>query len=132
MPKQPVMPGLRYSPEHEWLDSSRPARVGGSAGATDALGEGVYVDLPEVGSEVVAGEPCGELESTKAVSDLYSPVSGTVVEVNGAVVDDPALVNADPYAAWLFTVEVSGEGELLSAQEYAERFGAEVLSRPPA
>ena len=132
MPRQHIRPHLRYSAEHEWIDAGAPARVGITAVAADALGEVVYVDLPEVGSEVVAGEPCGELESTKAVSDLYSPVSGTVVEVNGAVVDDPALVNADPYAAWLFTVEVSGEGELLSAQEYAERFGAEVLSRPPA
>ena len=121
MPKQPVMPGLRYSPEHEWLDSSRPAV------ATDALGEVVYVDLPEVGSEVVAGEPCGELESTKAVSDLYSPVTGTVASLNEAAVDDPSVINTDPYGeGWLFTVEVTGEGELLSPEEYAERFDAEI------
>nr|WP_300340200.1 glycine cleavage system protein GcvH [Actinomyces sp.] len=124
---QPVHPELRYSTDHEWLTSESPARVGISAVASDALGEVVFVDLPEVGAEVEAGEPCGELESTKSVSDLVSPVTGTVVEVNEAVVDEPGTINKDPYGeGWLFTVEVAQEGELLSAEEYAARFDAEV------
>ncbi|MDO5063445.1 MAG: glycine cleavage system protein GcvH [Actinomyces bowdenii] len=129
MARQTVRPELRYSEEHEWVDSSSPARVGISAVAADALGEVVFAELPEVGGQVSAGQVCGELESTKAVSDLYSPVSGTVVAVNEALEEDPSVINTDPYGAgWLFTVEVSGEGELLSAEDYAERFDAEVLS----
>lgn len=127
MARQPVRPDLRYSEEHEWIDSSTPARVGVTAVAADALGEVVFVDLPQAGSQVSAGEVCGELESTKAVSDLYSPVSGTVVAVNEALEEDPGVINTDPYGqGWLFTVEVSAPGDLLSAQEYAERFDAEV------
>ena len=95
--------------------------------AADALGEVVFVELPEVGAEVEAGQVCGELESTKAVSDLYSPVTGTVASRNDAVVDDPSVINTDPYGeGWLFAVEVTGEGELLSPEEYAERFDAEI------
>ena len=102
--------------------------MGVSAVAADALGEVVFVELPEAGAAVEAGEPCGELESTKSVSDLVSPVTGTVVAVNGAVVDEPGTINADPYGeGWLFAVEVEREGELLSAQEYARRFDAEVV-----
>lgn len=128
MARQPIRPDLRYSAEHEWLDGGNPARVGITAVAADALGEVVFVDLPEVGSEVEAGEVCGELESTKAVSDLYSPVSGTVVAVNEAVVDEPGTINTDPYGeGWLYTVEVSGDAELLSAEEYAEKYDAEIL-----
>ncbi len=128
MARQPIRPELRYSIEHEWLDSAAPARIGITAVAADALGEVVFVDLPEVGSQVEAGEVCGELESTKAVSDLYSPVSGTVTAVNEALEDAPETINSDPYGAgWLFTVEVSSEGELLSAEEYAARFDAEIL-----
>lgn len=128
MARQPIRPELRYSVEHEWLESSTPARIGITAVAADALGEVVFVDLPEVGSQVEAGEVCGELESTKAVSDLYSPVSGSVVAVNEALEDAPETVNSDPYGdGWLFTVEVASEGELLSAEEYAARFDAEIL-----
>lgn len=127
MSRQSISANLRYSVEHEWIDASAPARIGITAVAADALGEVVFVDLPEVGSRVEAGEVCGELESTKAVSDLYSPVSGTVAAVNEAVVDEPCTINTDPYeAGWLFAVEVDEEGELLSAQEYAERFDADV------
>ena len=112
--------GLKYSAEHEWIDSSSPAKVGLSQIAVDALGEVVYVDLPEAGASVTAGEVCGEVESTKSVSELYSPVTGTVVEINDAVVDNPGALNEDPYgAAWLFTVEVESEGELLSPEGYA-------------
>lgn len=122
-----VQAGLRYSAEHEWINSETPATVGVSQVAADALGDVVYIELPEVGATVTAGQVCGEIESTKSVSELYSPVSGTVVEANAAVVDDPALVNSDPYgAAWLFRVEVSEEGPLLSAEEYAAENGESV------
>lgn len=112
---------LRYSAEHEWVDESSPVKVGLSAVAVDALGDVVYLDLPEAGATVTAGEVCGEVESTKSVSELFAPVSGTVVEVNAAVVDEPGLVNSDPYGdGWLFTVEVTEEGELLTAEQYEQ------------
>ncbi|MGO2634351.1 MAG: glycine cleavage system protein GcvH [Galactobacter sp.] len=124
-----VKSDLRYSAEHEWIDSSSPAKVGISQVAADALGDVVYVDLPEVGAELTAGETCGEVESTKSVSDLYSPVSGTVVEVNQAAIDSPELLNSDPYGeGWLFTVEVTSEGELLSAEAYASANGGDVTA----
>lgn len=123
-----VQTGLRYSEEHEWLDTtSTPAKIGVSQVAADALGDVVYLDLPEAGGAVTAGQTCGEIESTKSVSDLYSPVSGTVVEVNQEAIDNPALVNEDPYGAgWLFTVEVSEEGPLMTAEEYASKNGGEL------
>ncbi|QDG68121.1 glycine cleavage system protein GcvH [Pseudarthrobacter sp. NIBRBAC000502772] len=120
---------LKYSAEHEWiaLDGSGPSVVGVSAVAAEALGDIVYVDLPEVGSTVTAGETCGEIESTKSVSDLYSPVTGEVTEINEDAVGDPALINSDPYGAgWLFKVTVESEGPLLSAREYAEVNGGEL------
>lgn len=123
-----VQAGLRYAESHEWLDTDvSPARVGVSGVAVDALGDVVHIELPEVGSELVAGEPCGEIESTKSVADLYAPVSGTVVEVNQAVLDSPEMVNAEPYGSgWLYSVEVTSVGELLSAEEYAEANGGEL------
>ncbi|MEG3614002.1 glycine cleavage system protein GcvH [Isoptericola haloaureus] len=115
---------LRYSVEHEWIDDATPATVGVTSYAVEALGDVVYLELPEVGAEIEAGTVVGEIESTKSVSELYSPVSGTVVEVNDTAVDDPALVNSEPFGAgWLFKVEVSGEGQLLSAEEYAQHAG---------
>ena len=112
---------LRYSAEHEWVDESSPVKVGLSAVAADSLGDVVYLDLPEAGSSITAGEVCGEVESTKSVSELFAPVSGTVVDVNAAVVDEPGLVNSDPYGdGWLFTVEVTDEGELLTAEQYEQ------------
>ncbi|HKU35577.1 MAG TPA: glycine cleavage system protein GcvH [Paenarthrobacter sp.] len=124
-----VVAELKYSAEHEWVatDGSGPSTIGISAVAADALGDIVYVDLPEVGSAVTAGETCGEVESTKSVSDLYSPVTGEVVEVNDGVVSEPALINTDPYgAAWLFKVAVTEHGPLLSAEEYAAANGGEL------
>jgi glycine cleavage system H protein len=124
-----VVSELKYSAEHEWVaaDGSGPATIGISAVATDALGDIVYVDLPEVGSAVTAGETCGEVESTKSVSDLYSPVTGEITEINDAVVSDPAVINNDPYGAgWLFKVAVESEGPLLSADEYASKNGGEL------
>ena len=111
---------LQYTVEHEWLENGSPATVGITAVAADALGDIVYLELPTVGDEVSAGAVIGEVESTKSVSELFSPVSGTVVEVNQAAVDDPSLVNSDPYGAGsLLRVEVTGTGTLLSAEEYA-------------
>ncbi|MFV2119703.1 glycine cleavage system protein GcvH [Streptomyces sp. Act-28] len=118
---------LRYSKEHEWLSPAEDgvATVGITEHAANALGDVVYVQLPEVGATVTAGETCGELESTKSVSDLYSPVTGEVVEANQAVVDDPSLVNSAPFeGGWLFKVRVDQEPEdLLSADEYTEFAG---------
>jgi glycine cleavage system H protein len=115
---------LRYSKEHEWVSPAEDgvATIGITEFAANALGDVVYAQLPEVGSSVSAGEACGELESTKSVSDLYSPISGEVTEVNDDVVDDPSLVNSAPFeGGWLFKVRVSGEpDDLLSAAEYTE------------
>ncbi|MCP9957192.1 MULTISPECIES: glycine cleavage system protein GcvH [Streptomyces] len=118
---------LRYSKEHEWLSPAEDgvATIGITEHAANALGDVVYVQLPEVGDTVTAGETCGELESTKSVSDLYSPVSGEVVEANQEVVDDPSLVNSAPFeGGWLFKVRVTEEpDDLLSADEYTEFAG---------
>jgi glycine cleavage system H protein len=125
-----VVPGLQYSEEHEWVAreaDSNVVTIGISAIAADALGDIVYVELPEVGSSVTEGSTCGEVESTKSVSDLYAPVTGEVTEVNDGVVADPALINSDPYGAgWLFKVAVTDEGPLMSAEEYAATNGGEL------
>jgi glycine cleavage system H protein len=119
---------LRFSKEHEWLSAAEDgvSTVGITEHAANALGDVVYVQLPEVGETVTAGETCGELESTKSVSDLYSPVTGEVAEVNQEVVDDPSLVNTAPFeGGWLFKVRVSEEPkDLLSADEYTEFSGS--------
>lgn len=110
---------LKYTAEHEWVDASSPATVGVTAVAADALGDIVFVELPAAGATIEAGAVIGEIESTKSVSELFSPVSGTVVEVNQAAIDDPSLVNSDPYGeGWLLRVDVTSTGELLSADEY--------------
>ncbi|MEV7868198.1 glycine cleavage system protein GcvH [Streptomyces sp. NPDC088124] len=113
---------LRYSKEHEWLTAAEDgvSTVGITEYAANALGDVVYAQLPEVGDTVTAGETCGELESTKSVSDLYAPVTGEVTETNQDVVDDPSLVNSAPFeGGWLFKVRVTEEPEdLLTAEEY--------------
>jgi glycine cleavage system H protein len=115
---------LKYTTEHEWVrtpgETEGSVRVGITHFAQDALGDIVYVSLPEVGEELQAGTTCGELESTKSVSDLYAPVSGEVTEVNQDVVDDPSLANSAPFeGGWLFKVRVSDDpADLLSADEY--------------
>jgi len=115
---------LRYSAEHEWVDDASPATIGVTSVAADALGDVVYLELPEVGATIEAGSVVGEIESTKSVSELYSPVTGTVVEVNQSAVDDPAVVNADPFGeGWLFKVDVTARGALLTADEYAAQAG---------
>ena len=116
---------LYYTQEHEWVAiNGSTALVGITDHAQKALGDVVYVTPPEAGARVSAGEPCGEVESTKSVSDLYSPVDGEVSEVNPEIDEDPGLVNSDPYGAgWLFKVQLDDGGELppglLSATEYS-------------
>ncbi len=115
---------LRYTAEHEWV---RPAddgrvRVGITHYAQDALGDVVYVSLPEVGAAVTAGEACGEVESTKSVSEIYAPVSGEVVARNDALETRPDLVNQDPYGeGWLVEIAATGdESALIDAAAYGE------------
>jgi glycine cleavage system H protein len=106
---------LRYTREHEWAldEGGGRVRIGITDYAQDALGDVVYVDVPETGTEVKGGEPFGEVESTKSVSDVYSPVSGTVVERNRLLEDRPDLVNEDPYGeGWMIVVEMADPGEL--------------------
>lgn len=111
---------LRYTAEHEWLHiDGEIATVGVTTFAADSLGDIVFVDLPAVGSTIVAGQPCGEIESTKSVSDLYAPVDGQIVEINQAVSDAPGLINADPFdKGWLFRVAFSEAPQLLDAAAY--------------
>src|SRR5258708_14032114 len=118
---------LQYTPEHEWVAiTGSTASVGITDHAQNALGDVVYVSVPTPGSKVTAGEPCGEVESTKSVSDLYSPVDGEVTEVNPEIEENPGLINSDPYGAgWLFKVALpASDGELpaglLSAAEYED------------
>jgi glycine cleavage system H protein len=116
---------LRYTPEHEWVAiNGSTASVGITDYAQQALGDVVYVSVPAPGTRVTAGEPCGEIESTKSVSDIYSPVDGEVTEVNGDIEDDPGVVNSDPYGSgWLMRIAIDPGGDqpgLLSAEEYAE------------
>ena len=117
-----------YTEEHEWVLITpgaalpdAPVRVGITSVAAAALGDLVFVDLPEVGSTIVVGESCGEIESTKTVSELYPPVSGTVTAVNTAAVADPNVVATDPYGTgWLFEVQPTAAGILLTAAEYTD------------
>ena len=105
---------LRYSTDHEWIsvDGNR-VRIGITDYAQDALGDVVYVQVPSVGTVVAAGQTFSEIESTKSVSDVYAPVSGTIVEVNDALADAPEQVNSDPYGAgWLCVIEVADPAEL--------------------
>ncbi|HUE34460.1 MAG TPA: glycine cleavage system protein GcvH [Mycobacterium sp.] len=113
-----IPPDLHYTAEHEWVRRSGEdtARIGITDFAQSALGDVVFVQLPDVGAELTAGESFGEVESTKSVSDLYAPVSGKVSAVNGDLDGSPQLVNSDPYGAgWLLDVQVSDTAELESA-----------------
>ena len=111
---------LKYSKDHEWMkDEDGVVVIGISDFAQDALGDVVFVNLPGEGDEVTAGEAFGDVESVKAVSDLVSPVSGTVCAVNEALLDEPEQLNKAPYEAWLIKVEnVEGSEELLDAAAY--------------
>ena len=115
----------RYTAEHEWVkEEDGRFVVGITDHAQDQLGDVVFVGLPEVGTEVQAGQPLGEVESTKSVSDVYAPVAGVVAAVNEALADTPETINADPYGAgWLVEISVAGEGgdptgALLDADAY--------------
>ncbi len=129
----PVYPEeLKYTAEHEWVKSPGGAqgsvRVGITAYAQDALGDIVFVSLPEVGETLEAGATCGELESTKSVSDVYAPVAGEVVAVNGALDATPELVNSDPYGeGWLVELVPADPGAveaLLDAAAYQQQLDA--------
>ena len=117
---------LKYSKSHEWLkEEDGVSVIGISDFAQDALGDVVFVNLPEVGDDAAAGEAFGDVDSDKAVSDLISPVSGTVCEVNEDLLDQPELLNEDPYGTWIIKVEnVTDTEELLDAAAY-EAFCAE-------
>jgi glycine cleavage system H protein len=114
---------LGYTAKHEWVAvEDGIATVGITSFAAESLGDIVFVELPEVGSEVTAGEPSGEVESTKSVSDIYSPVSGEVVEVNASLEDAPETINTAPFeGGWLFRARLAEEPSgLLSAEEYTK------------
>ena len=114
---------LKYTKEHEWvaLNGSR-ARVGITDYAQDQLGDIVYVQLPDVGASVAAMSPCAEVESTKSVSDIYAPVTGTIVEVNRALDETPEIINQEPYGGgWLFDIDLADAAEvdtLMDAASY--------------
>lgn len=117
---------LKYTKEHEWVQvvSEKRFRVGITDFAQSALGDIVYIQLPKNGEAAVAGKVCGEVESTKSVSEIYSPLTGTIVAVNSALDTAPETINTDPYGAgWIFEIEVSTESEvvsLLSAADYGQ------------
>ena len=121
-----IIPDLKYTKSHEWVkEEDGVAVVGITDFAQDALGDVVFVNLPEAGDEVVAGESFGDVESVKAVSDLVSPVSGIVQAVNEELMDAPEMLNSDPYGAWIIKVEQINDYEaLLDADDY-EAFCAE-------
>lgn len=119
-----------YSEDHEWLAAApddvvgKTVRVGITSVATERLGEVVFAELPAVGDSITTGDSCGEVESTKSVSDLFAPVTGTVTAVNEGVHDDYSVINNDPFGeGWLFEVEVSEAGELMNAADYAAANG---------
>ncbi|MEK7210470.1 MAG: glycine cleavage system protein GcvH [Candidatus Binatota bacterium] len=117
--------GIKYSKEHEWvLVEDHVAIIGITEYAQQELGDIVYVELPEIGEKIVKDDPFGAVESVKAVSDIYAPVSGTVIEVNDALPDSPETINDDPYGdGWMIKVEMSDKDDLkdlMSAEEYAE------------
>lgn len=120
---------LRYTDKHEWVRAGNGStvRVGITSFAAEALGDVVYVSLPQVGEEVAVDDACAEVESTKSVSDIYAPVSGVITAVNEQLSDTPDMVNDDPYGdGWLFEVELSDPTELegmLDADGYAEIAG---------
>ncbi|KZE50382.1 glycine cleavage system protein H [Brevibacillus parabrevis] len=121
-----VVKGWLYSREHEWVAvlSETRVRVGITDFAQNQLGDLVFVELPQVGAEVVANQSMGSVESVKAVSDLFSPVSGKVVEVNSELEDSPEVINSDAYGGgWMIVVEISNPdelSELLTAEQYAD------------
>ena len=115
-----VPKGMQYTKTHEWVRiEGETATVGITEHAQDELGDVVFVELPEVGRTLDAGEAFGAVESVKAVSDLYAPIAGEVAEVNESLGDNPEKINEDPYGeGWILKLRVSGEADLLSAEDY--------------
>lgn len=116
--------GLKYTKDHEWLElSGDQGKVGITDFAQAQLGDVVYLELPEVGTTVKAGETFGNIESVKAVSELYAPVSGEVVEVNTALKEKPESVNTDPHSSWMVVIKLSDPaevGQLLDVTQYSD------------
>ena len=119
-----VPDNLRYTKEHEWIEELSPNRfrIGITDYAQSALGDIVYIQLPKVASVVAANSVCGEVESTKSVSEIYVPISGTIVAINDKLDSNPEVINSDPYGqGWIAEIEISGTAlseTLLSAQDY--------------
>ncbi|AIS51447.1 glycine cleavage system H protein GcvH [Thermoanaerobacter kivui] len=117
-----VLEGLYYSKDHEWVKvEGDKAYVGITDYAQHSLGNIVYIELPEVGAELSAGDVLGVVESVKAASDVYIPVNGKVIDVNTSIIDDPSLVNNDPYENWMILVELKDKSQLdnlMTAEKY--------------
>jgi glycine cleavage system H protein len=117
-------PGYKYTKDHEWIDlAGERGKVGITDYAQQQLGDVVYIELPEVGTKLKQGQSFGTIESVKAVSELYSPVTGEVVDVNTAVKDKPEVVNADPHNSWMIVVRLTNTAEssgLLDAAQYQD------------
>jgi glycine cleavage system H protein len=115
-------PDLKYTKDHEWIDlSGDRGRVGITDYAQQQLGDVVYIELPEVGATLKQGQSFGTIESVKAVSELYSPVSGEVTDVNRGLAEKPEAINTKPHESWMIVMTVSGDaGDLLDATQYAE------------
>jgi glycine cleavage system H protein len=120
----PYPAGFKYTKDHEWVElSGDRARVGITEYAQHLLGDVVYIELPDVGAKLKKGQSFGTIESVKAVSELYAPLSGEVVEVNAALKDEPDAVNADPHGSWMIALKVADSAEagaLLDATQYAD------------
>ena len=116
--------GFKYTKDHEWIDlSGDHGKVGITDYAQQQLGDVVYVELPDAGAKLKQGQSFGTIESVKAVSELYSPVTGEIVEVNAALKDKPELINKDPHASWMVVIKVTNPGEvgaLLDATQYQD------------
>jgi glycine cleavage system H protein len=116
--------GFKYTKDHEWIErSGDKGKVGITDYAQQQLGDVVYVELPDVGAKLKQGQSFGTIESVKAVSELYSPVAGEIVEVNAALKDKPEMVNKDPHASWMVVIKLANPGEvdaLLDASQYQE------------
>jgi glycine cleavage system H protein len=120
--------GLKYTKSHEWIldEGGGAARIGITDYAQHELGDLVFVNLPEVGDEAVKGERIADVESVKAVSDIFSPLSGVVKQVNNVLIDSPELINSDPYGAWLVVIGgITDREELLNARDYEKYCGSE-------
>jgi glycine cleavage system H protein len=112
---------LKYTKDHEWIDlAGDKGKVGITDYAQQQLGDVVYVELPEVGAKLKQGQSFGTIESVKAVSELYSPISGEVVEVNSALKDKPETVNADPHASWMVVIKLTNPGEVAALLDTAQ------------